>query len=219
MITIFNYHQITGEFLNESLASLDPIEKKPLIPSFATLSKPPFTEKNKVAIFQNEKWSIKNDHRGVKYYLADGSEHSISEIGINIPDNALLEPPPPSPDDIKATLQSELIALCDSKQDQAEKLLLGYKATPKQIDRYKDKYERALEGEFDAELNANIIAKHESYRSALRSLVDMIELFRSQVDDFITAGEFSKSEAAIKEGEGFSKETTKEDIKALIESL
>ncbi len=44
-------------------------------------------------------------------------------------------------------IQISLMELCDRKQSEAQALILGYKATPLQIERYKDKYERAKAGE------------------------------------------------------------------------
>lgn len=114
-------------------------------------------------------------------------------------------------------LQEKLMILCDGKQEDAYKLMLGYKATPKQIERYKDKYERAKEGEFEDAVNAVIIQKFEVMRSAIRQFTDMIELFRSYVDDLIQSGELDKAEFAIEAGQQFDAETQTDDVKALFE--
>ena len=65
----------------------------------------------------------------------------------------------------KEGVELNLITLADTKQQDAQKLILGYKATQPQIERYKDKYERAKEGEFDDATNQVIIEKFEYMRS------------------------------------------------------
>ncbi len=113
-------------------------------------------------------------------------------------------------------IQISLMELCDRKQSEAQALILGYKATPLQIERYKDKYERAKAGEFDEAINTIIIAKHEEYIKAIRNLVDLIEYFRSAVDDLIIAGEFDRASELIQKAESFGATTTLEDIQGLL---
>jgi hypothetical protein len=113
-------------------------------------------------------------------------------------------------------IQTSLMTLCDKKQDEAQGLILGYKATPLQIERYKDKYERAKAGEFDEATNSIIIQKHEEYIKAIRNLVDLIEYFRSAVDDLIIASELDRAGELIEAGESFGATTKLEDIKALL---
>jgi len=119
----------------------------------------------------------------------------------------------------KEVLANQLMFLADTKQEDAEGLILGYKATPKQIERYKDKYERAKEGEFDDATNQIIIQKFEAMRSAIRQFTDMIEEYRGFVDDLIQAGELDKAEKAIEAGRSFRAETTREDIMKLLGGL
>ena len=118
----------------------------------------------------------------------------------------------------KEDLEISLITLADNKQEDAEKLILGYKATPKQIERYKDKYERAILGEFD-EADAIIIQKFEAMRSAIRQFTDMIEEYRGFVDDLIQAGELDKADSAILAGQSFGASTSKEDVMNLLKGL
>jgi hypothetical protein len=113
-------------------------------------------------------------------------------------------------------LQKALITLCDNKQQQIQEMILGYKATPMQIERYKDKYERAKAGEFDTDTNNIIITKHEQYVSAIRKLVDLIEYFRSAVDDLIVAEQLDKANELIKAAESFGADTTLEEIQGLL---
>lgn len=119
----------------------------------------------------------------------------------------------------RENIEISLITLADNKQKSAEKLILGYKATPKQIERYKDKYERAIEGEFDDDTNVTIIQKFEAMRSAIRQFTDMIEEYRGLVDDLIQVGELDKAYAAIKAGKSLDISTTKEDINELFKGF
>ncbi len=97
-------------------------------------------------------------------------------------------------------VQERLMSLCDSKQNEAEKLILGYKATPKQIERYKDKYERALLEEFKEGENRIIIQKYSEYIEELNVYVDLIELFRGKVGDLIKAGNITEAKKLVDEG-------------------
>lgn len=110
----------------------------------------------------------------------------------------------------------ELMTLCDTKQEQAQKLILGEKATPLQLARYDDKYARAKDGEFEDAVNQAIITKYEQARSAIRSFVDLIELFRGAVDDLIKAKSFKKAEELIVAGKDFDASTSIADIQALL---
>ena len=107
------------------------------------------------------------------------------------------------------------MTLCDKKQDEVQKLVLGYKATPMQLQRYEDKYKRAKAGEWDQELNDSIIANHEAYLTAMRNLVDLIEYFRSKTDDLIIAGDLDKANEVIAGAEAFDQNTTLADIDSL----
>lgn len=75
MTKIYNYHPITLEYLNSQNAELDPAElqinnkKVPLVPSYATLIKPPATGDYKTAIFNENSWEIVDDFRGL--YMVD----------------------------------------------------------------------------------------------------------------------------------------------------
>jgi len=119
----------------------------------------------------------------------------------------------------KEGIENSLMTLADSKQEDAERLIFGYKATPKQIERYKDKYERAMAGEFDDATNVVIIQKFEAMRLSIRQFTDMIEDYRGLVDDLIQSGELDKAENAIVAGKSFGATTTKADVSKVFEGL
>lgn len=112
--------------------------------------------------------------------------------------------------------QKDLITLCDSKQKQVEKMILGYKATSMQIERYKDKYERAKLGEFDTDTNTIIVSKHEQYVGAIRKFVDLIEYFRSAVDDLIVTNKLDRANELIYVAQRFDENTTLKQIQELL---
>ena len=93
MTQIYNYDRVTGEFINEQTAQLDPIDKAPLIPAFSTTKKPPVPGSNEAVVFANGVWSVVPDHRGRKYFLADKTEHVIKNIGEALPVDALDQMP------------------------------------------------------------------------------------------------------------------------------
>lgn len=113
-------------------------------------------------------------------------------------------------------LLEDLMTLCDTKQTESQKLILGLKATPLQLKRYDDKYERAKAGEFEDAVNQAIITKYEQARSAIRNFVDLIEFFRGAVDDLIKAKEFDKAKRLIEAGRGLDASTTTEQIQQLL---
>ena len=111
---IYNYLPETGEYIRTSEASLDPLETKKqgkavyLLPANATFEVPAEVEKNKKAVFQDGTWQLVPDFRGMKYYLKTGEEIIITELGVTVPKDVLLEPPP-LPEPTEAELNEEKI--------------------------------------------------------------------------------------------------------------
>ena len=67
--------------------------------------------------FENDDWVIKVDLRGVTYWMPDGSQHIITEVGVDRPDGALDEaplPPPPTIEEVKLVQASLLSAACEA---------------------------------------------------------------------------------------------------------
>ena len=90
---IYNYHPLTGEFIRETTAKLDPIEGKPLIPAYATEVAPPTNEAGNALIYIDGAWTQVEDKRGTVYWLADRTEY-VHEVLGGLPANALLTQPP-----------------------------------------------------------------------------------------------------------------------------
>jgi len=122
--------------------------------------------------------------------------------------------------------QKALINLCDQKQDAIKTMILGYKNTKPQQERYENKYERALKVKADIEANTTptetnqkiltdyqtIIAKYEYAKSQIEKFIDLIESFRTKVDDMIKAGEIDKANELIALAQNFGADTTQDDI-------
>lgn len=93
MATIYNYSPITGEFLSQAEARLDPIEQKPMLPAHATFEAPPETAQGEIAVYSASTWSVLDDHRG-PWWSADGEQHYITELSAMRPEGALTTQPP-----------------------------------------------------------------------------------------------------------------------------
>lgn len=92
---IYRYHRNTHEFLGESDAKKDPLDKnKYLIPKNATTKSAPNTSNNEVAVFKNDTWQKKKDFRGTEYWETDGTKVIISEIDVEMPSGKATIPPP-----------------------------------------------------------------------------------------------------------------------------
>lgn len=109
-LAIFHYHRTTGECLGQGVADPDPLQEGQwLIPAFATAVAPPHAGPNEAAVFDTatDRWSAVADFRGQTYWLADGSEHRISELGVSKPADALdAAPAPPAPTDAELTAKA-----------------------------------------------------------------------------------------------------------------
>lgn len=98
---IFSYHPEARVFVGQRTARLDPLETKKrgknvyAIPACATAIPPPEPEENQIPVFdvKKKKWRLVPDFRGVKFYTPDGV-FVIQEIGVEIPPEATIEPPP-----------------------------------------------------------------------------------------------------------------------------
>ena len=84
----------TGAYCGASEACRSPLEDDVyLIPAMATDVMPPATGKNECPVWEKGKWTVKPDFRGKVYWLEDGSECKISQIGETVPSNGLSQRP------------------------------------------------------------------------------------------------------------------------------
>lgn len=92
---IYNYHPTAFEFLHESIADPDPLDKgKFLIPANATTKEPPKVKEGHVLVFENNEWIEKENHKGKIIYTNENKEgYQITELGA-LPENSSLIAPP-----------------------------------------------------------------------------------------------------------------------------
>lgn len=93
---IYNYDEITHEYLGQSYADLDPQETADqgkdvyLIPANATTVKPPAQKKDKARVWQDTEWQYVADYRADYYKVSSSlSVEDITELG-NIPEGYIL---------------------------------------------------------------------------------------------------------------------------------
>lgn len=90
---IYNYHKETGEYLSESTADESPLEPGVfLIPEDSTPEEVIKEKPGFARIFNNGAWEYIADNRGTIYWLTDGTEEELKELG-ELPAGALLEKP------------------------------------------------------------------------------------------------------------------------------
>lgn len=94
MATLYHSDPATGAYAGATEARLDPIDGAPLVPRYATLTPPPDPAEGHLAVLQDGAWREVPDQRGVIYWLPDGTEHKITELGQTPPEGALLAKPP-----------------------------------------------------------------------------------------------------------------------------
>jgi|SRR5450830_253048 len=105
---IFNYSNLTGEFINDDDARESPREPgQPLIPAYATPDAPPPVAAGHVAAFLNDEgqvvsdyhagaWREVKDERGDYFRTVDAQPEYLPDIGISPADRGLTALPPPA---------------------------------------------------------------------------------------------------------------------------
>ncbi len=111
MTNIYHFDHATGEAMATTVARRDPLAGTPMIPANATTTPPPEVGSGKVAVWDGGDWAVRPDHRGVEYWLADGTHHTIIDIGEAPPPEALDEEPPAPRADQRAAALAEVDAI------------------------------------------------------------------------------------------------------------
>jgi hypothetical protein len=104
---IYNYHPVTGIFLHRSNADIDPLNQgEYLVPAFATAKELIAEKEGYQRYFKDSAWHYVVDNIGTEYYDEEGTKHTITELGEEMPEDALLEAPPepePTFDELMST--------------------------------------------------------------------------------------------------------------------
>lgn len=112
MTDIHNFDAVSGAYIHTSPARLDPLDGLPLVPANATMIAPPAAPPGQVVRWTGAAWELVADQRGTEYWLPDGSHHTITEIGVERPPEALDAPPPPSLDARRAGASLDRSGFC-----------------------------------------------------------------------------------------------------------
>jgi hypothetical protein len=92
---LYHYSAKTGEYLRESEARRDPLDKDQyLIPKHCTPKPPEIPRRaNRVAMWKSGRWVKTHDYRGVVYYKGH-DKYIVSDIDFDIPAGTTIDPPP-----------------------------------------------------------------------------------------------------------------------------
>ncbi len=121
MKKIYDYHSDTGEYLGTRNAQKHPIrDGEFILPAAATFDEPPSVSENECPTFVDGTWTVVPDWREHTYWLADRTEHTIAELGVEPPEDALNERPP-TPLDV---LKQAACALIDNTAEATRSLFL-----------------------------------------------------------------------------------------------
>lgn len=130
MLTVYQT-DADGYLIGSQQADPDPLTPGAyLVPGGCVGTPPPSLAANECAHWSGGAWSKRPDHRGTVYWLADGSEHTVTERGVALPVGALTTKPPKP----LATLKSEKIAQIDAAYNAAIQQDVTYMGTTFQAD-------------------------------------------------------------------------------------
>ncbi|HET8685534.1 MAG TPA: DUF4376 domain-containing protein [Methanosarcina sp.] len=90
--------------MGDMVAHIDPLDGTPMLMSYSTTKMPPVATTNQRAVFldidgnvpmleSDGKWKVIPDYRGETYWLSDGTEVPITDLGVTIPKKALRSKP------------------------------------------------------------------------------------------------------------------------------
>jgi hypothetical protein len=81
-------------FTKQIAAKKDPVSEKWMIPAYATAVELIPEKAGHQRYFKDGAWHYIVDNTGTDYWLVDDSKHTITELGEELPEGALLEEPP-----------------------------------------------------------------------------------------------------------------------------
>ena len=114
--------------------------------------------------------------------------------------------------ELRKNLKQDLMTYCDFQQKRFFDLLLGYKNTQNQKDRYSLKYERALQKEWVSSTNLKIIQKYENALQKTKQFTDVNEYFREHIDNLFKIGHWEEARDILQRGYPLSLDFTLLDL-------
>lgn len=107
---VYKFDQNSGEYLGEYQSQESPLEPGKWLDDIPNTLKtaPPATGQNEAACAVNGAWVIKADYRETTWYKPDGSTVEITELGVLPEQGWSIEPPPETPEQVVARLESAI---------------------------------------------------------------------------------------------------------------
>lgn len=115
--TVYTYHPDTGERQDDTVVHESPREPDVFLPPpNSTEVTPPDPGPQEVAVFtpETDSWEVAIDLRGTVYFDTVGNRFEIENIGEDLPEDALDEPPEPTPPDVQVITRVQLSLFLNS---------------------------------------------------------------------------------------------------------
>ena len=110
MKTVYLYDVETGLYAGDYEAQENPLEKgEYLVPTYSTEEAPPIEKQNESALYVDGAWQVTPNFKDVEYWLDDGTKLTIADIGIALPEEALLTEPAPTPEKLKQAERNQAL--------------------------------------------------------------------------------------------------------------
>lgn len=90
MIKMYSYDPETKEFTGETIRQIG-VTSGPA--NSTELKAPASIGADEAAVFQDDDWVLIKDFRGSSYWTPEGEHVTITQLGVEIPENALFEKP------------------------------------------------------------------------------------------------------------------------------
>lgn len=112
-VTCYSYDPVTKVYTGTELAYPDPLDGDLVLPANSTFKPLPENWRTQTLyhhswVFDGKEWIQVVDERGTRYWLKDGSEHVITDLGVVIPEDALFQKPLITLEEKQAYVFSEL---------------------------------------------------------------------------------------------------------------
>jgi hypothetical protein len=91
MKEVYLFDKSTGFYEGIAFAQESPLEPgEYLLPECGTEEEPPAVGTYEIALWNNSKWQVLPNYKGVTYWLPDGTKHECTDAGVALPSGASL---------------------------------------------------------------------------------------------------------------------------------